>query len=181
MFLIYTNDLPNGLKSSPKPFADNSSLFSTMQNITINSISLKHDLSEISEFAVQCKMNFNPDLFSQKISSNPYITSYFNDNIVHQVQIQKHGGLLLDQKVSLDEHFQCIFTKTCKIIGLIRKLQPVLSRTALLTIYKSFLRLHLGYGDIIYDCVFNESFQNKLESVQCNATLAITGAIRGSS
>ena len=89
--------------------------------------------------------------------------------------------MLLDQKVSLDEHFQCIFTKTCKIIGLIRKLQPVLSRTALLTIYKSFLRLHLGYGDIIYDCVFNESFQNKLESVQCNATLAITGAIRGSS
>ena len=118
---------------------------------------------------------------AKKISSNPYITSYFNDNIVRKVQIQKHGGLLVDQKESLDEHFQCIFTKTCKIIELIRKLQPVLSGSALLTIYKSFLRLYLEYGDIIYDCVFNESFQNKLESVQCNAALAITGAIRGSS
>ena len=51
----------------------------------------------------------------------------------------------------------------------------------MLTIYKSFPRSHLDYGDAIYDHAFNESFQNKLESVQCNAALAITGAIRGSS
>ena len=36
-------------------------------------------------------------------------------------------------------------------------------------------------GDVIYNRAFNESFQNKLESVQYNAALAITGAIRGSS
>ena len=64
---------------------------------------------------------------------------------------------------------------------MIRKLQPVISRTALLTIYKYFLRPHLDYADVIYDRAFNESFQNKLESVQYNATLAITGAIRDSS
>ena len=64
---------------------------------------------------------------------------------------------------------------------MIRKLQPIIPRAALLTIYKSFLRPHLDYGDVIYDRAFNESFQNKLESVQYNAALAITGAIRGSS
>ena len=64
---------------------------------------------------------------------------------------------------------------------MIRKLQPVIPRAALLTIYKSFVRPHLDYGDVIYDRAFNESFQNKLESVQYNAALAITGAIRGSS
>ena len=42
---------------------------------------------------------------------------------------------------------------------------------ALLTIYKSFLRPHLDYGDVIYDHAFNESFQNKLVSVQYNAAL----------
>ena len=50
----------------------------------------------------------------------------------------------------------------------------------MLTIFKSFLRPHRDYGDVIYDRAFNESFQNKLESVQYNAALAITGAIRGS-
>ena len=51
----------------------------------------------------------------------------------------------------------------------------------MLTIYKSFLRPHLDCGDIIYGRTFNESFQNKLQSVKYNATLAITAAIRGSS
>ena len=64
------------------------------------------------------------------------------------------------------------------MIGLIRKLQPIIPRVALFTIYKSFLRPHLDYGDVIYDRAFNESFQNKLKSVQYNAALAITGAIK---
>ena len=64
---------------------------------------------------------------------------------------------------------------------MIREMQPIIPRTALLTIYKSFLRPHLDYGDVIYDRAFNESFQNKLESVQYDATLAITRTIRGSS
>ena len=34
---------------------------------------------------------------------------------------------------------------------------------------------------IIYDQAYNLSFHQKLESIQCNAALALTGAIRGSS
>ena len=134
-------------------------------------------------------MNVNPDPskqaqevpFSRKISSKPYPSLYFNSNPVHQVQIQKHLGLFLDQTFSFDEHIQCIIIKTHKIIGMIRKLQPIIPRAVLLTIYKSFLRPDLDYGDVIYDRAFNESFQTMLESVQYDAALAVTGAIRGSS
>ena len=184
----------NGLQSNPKLFVDDTSLFATVKDITTSTVSLNNDLTKISERAVQWKMNFNPDpskqaqelLFSRKISSKPYPSLYFNDNPVHQVQLQQHLGLFLDQKLSFDEHIQCILMKTHKIIGMIKKLQPIIPRAALLTIYKSFLRPHLDYGDVIYDRIFlriafNESFQNKLESVQYDAALAITGAIRGSS
>ena len=105
----------------------------------------------------------------------------FHDNPVHKVQLQKHLGLFLDPKLSFHEHTQCILIKTCKIIGLIRNLQSIIPRAALLTIYKSFLRPHLDYGGVIYDCTCNKSFQNNSELVQYNAALAITGAIRGSS
>ena len=64
---------------------------------------------------------------------------------------------------------------------MIRKPQPIIPRAALLTIYKSFLRPHVDYGDVIDDHAFKESFWNKWESVQYNATLAIMGAIRGCS
>ena len=61
----------------------------------------------------------------------------------------------------------------------LRKLQTVLPRHSLLTIYKAFIRPHLDYCDVIYDKVFNESWHKKFESAQYNAALAITGAIRG--
>ena len=67
------------------------------------------------------------------------------------------------------------------MIGLIRNIQPIIVRAVLFTISKSFLSSHLGYGDVIYDYAFNESFRNRLESVQYNAALEITGAIRDSS
>ena len=43
------------------------------------------------------------------------------------------------------------------------------------------LQLDVGYGDIIYDQTFNESFHQRIESIQYNAAVAITGAIRGTS
>ena len=119
-------------------------------------------------------------LFRRKTSSKPYPSLKFNDNPVYQVQLQKHLGLFLDPNLSFDEHIQFILIKIRKILGLIRELQLIILRAALLTIYKSFLRPHLDYDDVIYDHAFNKSFQNKLESVQCNAALAITRAIRGS-
>ena len=63
-------------------------------------------------------------LFRRKTSSKPYPSLNFNDNPVYQVQLQKHLGLFLDPNLSFDEHIQYILIKTCKIIGLIRKLQP---------------------------------------------------------
>ena len=50
-----------------------------------------------------------------------------------------------------------------------------------LTIYKSFVRPHLDYGDVIYDQSNNSRLSDKIESVQYNAALAINGAIRGTS
>ena len=43
------------------------------------------------------------------------------------------------------------------------------------------MRPHIGYGDIIYGQPSNESFREKLESVQYKAALAITGTIQGTS
>ena len=50
-----------------------------------------------------------------------------------------------------------------------------------MSIYKSFIRPHLGYADIIYDQPYNQSHTDRIESVKYNAALAITGAISGTS
>ena len=74
-----------------------------------------------------------------------------------------------------------ILNKVKGTIGLFRKLQNILPRSVPLTIYKSFIRPHLDYGDIIYDQAYNASFHQKLELLQYNACLAIFGAIKSTS
>ena len=89
--------------------------------------------------------------------------------------------MFLDSKLNFSEHLKTIFQKTNKTIGLLHKLQTHLLRAHLIPIYKSFIRPHLDYDDMIYDQTFNMSFQQKMETIQYNAALPITGAIRGSS
>ena len=103
----------------------------------------------------------------------------FNNANVTQPIYQKHLGIILDSKLRFENHINMVTTKINKTIGLLRKLQNLLPRTALITIYKAFVRPHLDYGDILYEQTFNLSFQQKLESIQYRACLAITGEMRG--
>ena len=104
-----------------------------------------------------------------------------NNNVIKKYSHHKHLDFVLDSKVDFKFHVDQKIKKCNKLIGLIRRLPVNVPRNALLTIYKSFIRPHLDYGDILYDKPENENFQNKLEKVQYRACLAITGAIQGTS
>ena len=43
------------------------------------------------------------------------------------------------------------------------------------------IKPHLDYGDIVYDRTGNSTFSEKIETIQYNACLAITGCFRGTS
>ena len=61
LFLIYINDLPKGLSSNAKLFADGKSLFSVIHDSNTTSNELNDDLVKISNWAYQWKMSFHPD------------------------------------------------------------------------------------------------------------------------
>ena len=68
-----------------------------------------------------------------------------------------------------------------KGIGIIKRLSNIFPRNSLLIVYKSFMRLHSDYCDIIYDQPNNESIFTKIECIQHNDALSITGATKGTS
>ena len=133
-------------------------------------------------------MSFNPDpskpaqevIFGRKLKKVPHPSITFNNNPLSLCPAQKHLGLVLDSKLMFNEHINHILSKVNKSIGLLRKFQSVRPRSSLLTIYNTFIHSHLGYADVVYDQYY-KSFHEKLESIQCNAALAVTGAVRGSS
>ena len=57
-------------------------------------------------------------------------------------------------------------SRAYKGIAILRKLQNIVPRNSLLTSYKSFIRPHLDYGDIIYHQPNNISLCQKIESIQ---------------
>ena len=163
-YLIYINDLSENLVSNPKLSADDTSLFSVIFDKDLSVKNLNDDLNRINNWVFQWKMGFNPDpnkqaqevLVSRKIQKSSQPSLILNDNIVTQSFTQKHLEMILDTKLDFQEHLKSIFSKVNKTIDLLRKLHHILPRSPLLTIYKSFIRSHLDYGDIIYDQAYNE-------------------------
>ena len=132
-------------------------------------------------------MYFNPDkikqaqevVFSRKQSKPKHSQLLFNKTHTAYSSSQKHLEIILDEKLSFANHIKVKIQKAGYGINVIKSLKTILPRQALLSIYKSFIRPHLDYGDVMYDQPNNESLCQTIESVQYKAALAITGAIKG--
>ena len=132
-------------------------------------------------------MSFNPDPTKQAVEvyftrrTNPPNPPelYFNNAAISVKTHHEHLGLFLDQKLAFDHHLEEKIAKANQGIGLLNRLRAFLARNSLVTIFKIRVRPHLDYGNIVYDRPGNLNFTDRLEKVQYNACLAITGCFRG--
>ena len=112
-------------------------------------------------------------IFSHKAKEICHPPLMFNNTSDSQSSSQKHLSVTLDMLI-FDEHVKMVSLKISKTLGLLWKLQKLLPRYALITIYKAFVRPYLDYGDIRYDQAYNMPFHHKVKSIQYIACLAIT-------
>ena len=169
--------MPQGFRCNAKLFADDTSLFSTITSPAISSSNLNEGLLKVTQCTYQWRMSFNRDITKQaqeiicsrkKIDTN-HPSLYFNNARIQRQSVQKHFGLFLDEKLSFLEHIDLKIKKATVGINLMHKLNLLLPRLSLLTIYKCFIRPHLDYGDVIYDQPNLCSLASKIESAQYNA------------
>ena len=115
LFLIYINDLPDGIKSICKIFADDTLLFSKVKDKNCSTAELNKCLKTMiqkSNFAFQWKMLFNPDpnkqaveiFFSKKYEKDNYPPLNFSGNNVQTSISLKHLGLVLDSKLHFNKN-----------------------------------------------------------------------------
>ena len=144
-------------------------------------------------------MEFNPDptkqatevLFSCKLNSPNHPQLIFNGSAVAKANEQKHLGLILDSRLSFEKHLSEKIIKAKKNVGILKQLLQFLPLKTLDQMYKALVRPHLDYCDIIYHIpsiihrqplgVTLNSLMTKVERIQYQAALAITGAWQGSS
>ena len=183
------SDLSENITSTAKFLADDISLFYIVIDPDISTKDLNKDLKSISakclEWAYNWKMSLNPDknkqtqqvAFWRKQFKLQHPQLLFNN----VCSLQKPLNKLLDEKLDFKNHFKAKIQKAGIGTNVIKKMSSMLRRQPLLTIYKSFVRPHLDYGDIIYDQTNNESLCFTIESVQYKWALAIASAMMGTS
>ena len=65
---MYINDLTRDLKCSVKLFADDTSLFTVVEDPNTAANDMNHDLELISQWARDWKISFNPDRQKQAVA-----------------------------------------------------------------------------------------------------------------
>ena len=151
---MYINDLTEDLRCSVKLFADDTSLFTVVEDSNAASIDMNHDLELINQWAHSWRMSFNPDpqkqavelIFSRKKNEIDHPVVLFNDTPVKKVIEHKHLGIVLDCKLSFNAHIKAAISKTKKGIGMLKFLSRYLPRHTLDQLYKLHVRPHLDYG-----------------------------------
>ena len=194
LFLVYINDLEKNIKSNIKFFADDTMLFSIVKDPVISANDLNHDLNIIHQWAYQWKLEFNPGptkqatevLFSCKKCRPNHPKLIFNGATVEKVNEHKHLGLVLDSRLSFEKHINEKLIKAKKNVGILKHLSKFLPLQTLDQMYKSLVRSHLDYCDIIYHMpllshqpplgVTLSTLMGKVERIQYLAALAISGS-----
>ena len=143
-------------------------------------------------------MSFNPDptkppvelIFSTRTNPPTHPPLHFNGAMLKTVDEHKHIGLILDKKLTFCSHVKSKIDKAKSGVSVIKFMSRYAPRKSLEQIYVSYVRSHLEYGDVIFhqppkngDPLSHDltDLMNKLESVQYSASLAVSGAWRGTS
>ena len=143
-------------------------------------------------------MEFNPDptkqateviFFCKKTSPN-HPQLIFNGIAIANVNDQKHLGLILDSRLSFEKHLNEKVIKAKKHVG-IKHPSKFLPLKTLAQMYKVLVHSHLDYCAIVYDMQSKQnqaplgmtlnSVIEKVEIIQYQSSLAISGAWHGSS
>ena len=107
-------------------------------------------------------------LFSRKKSKVIHLSLIFNGKDVNCFESHKHLGFVFDPKLNFDMHLKGKCSIINNGIALLKKLRHYISRKPLLLIYKTFLRAHLDYCQVIYDKLHKEKFTDTVESFYYN-------------
>lgn len=181
MFLIYINDIEDNLECDIHLYADDAVLMTHYSNNTEATYEkINRDLKRLHEWANRWFMSFNPTKTKYMVISaadKPHPELKFNGTAIDQVHSYPQLGLILNDKMTWENHIETIITNANKKMGLIWKLSNDIPRFAVENIYTSFIRPQLEYAAVIYNNCSRE-LSRRLEACQRRAAVACTRAYK---
>ena len=126
LFLIYINDLVTDIHCKIKLFADDTSIYITVENALVSGDLLNNDLEIINTWSKKWLVSFNPSktecmTISMK-KKKPFHPSLIFDNVhLKEVESHKHLGITICNNLSWNPHVNEMLSKAYAKLGLMRK------------------------------------------------------------
>jgi len=151
LFLIYINDLDDGIVNSILKFADDTKIFGAVSDLGQHR-QLQEDLNTLLQWSKDWQMLFHIDKCKvMHFGHNNLKLDYSLDNkTLQKVHQEKDLGVIIsdDMKSSL----QCIqaYSKANKMLGVINRAIVYKSKEVMLSLYKTLVRPHLEYCTVAW-------------------------------
>ena len=173
LFLVFFNDITQGIDSTMSLFPDDSILGSIVDDPNISGQTLNKDLEKLWSWATRWQVKFNPSkaelvLFSTKCKPLAHPPLYLGGTLLTEVLQHRHLGIMLTRNLSWTAHIEMIVTKASQRVGMMKRLKYVLGRGSLQKLYSTMIRPILEYGCMLFDSCSTRDY-DLLESVQYDA------------
>ena len=170
LFLIYVNDLPDVVHCDMKLFADDAKLYSSVTSDGESAL-LQADLGALASWSATWLMPFNQDKCKVlHIGHANQAFQYEMDGVpLGSTSLEKDLGISIDSELKFREQASSAVAKATKILAVIRRSFALMDKVTLPMLYKSLVRPHLEYGNLIWG-PFNRADQRIIERVQRRAT-----------
>ena len=180
LFLLFINDIVDEIGCNIRLFADDTSLYITVENPDMAAELMNIDLDKIMKWAKKWLVLFNPFktesfLASRKLVKPIHPPLFMEGSQITEDESHKHLGIFLSN--TWHKHIEYIKEKAWKRVNAMRKLKYEFDRKSLEIIYFSFIRPILEYGDTIWDnCTQYEKVE--LDKIQNEAARIVTGCTK---
>ena len=171
LFTVFINDLPLAVNSICKVFADDTKVYNSPRNSHV----LQNDLLALQQWSDKWQLHFNISkckvmYIGKDNPAKPYTMALEGKAFTLQsCDEEKDLGVTFDRYLTFDAHIYKIINKANSILSIIKRTFDYLDKHMFLTLYKSLVRPHLEYGNIIWFPLLKR--QSKLvENVQKRAT-----------
>ena len=178
LFVLYINDLPEGIQSCVSLFADDLKMYAFSREHNSNQSDLDHLVIWQNKWLLQFNTKDKKCKVLHLGKGNPCYPYYLNGNLLPEVLFEKDLGVLVTNDWKWNQHIDACVNKAKSIIAWITR--NVISRSPelMLKLYKCLVRPHLEYCVQLWSPMASHGNWNSimsLEDVQRSFTRMIDG------
>ena len=174
LFVVYINDLPDGLENMFKMYADDSKVISEVDGFLLDS-NLQRDINKIKDWCDKWSMCLNSSKckvmhFGKKNPEKDYYIGHGPERVLlGKTENEKDLGVLIDNSGKSSRQVQAAVSKANSALGRMRATFQFFNIELFKILYPTFVRPHLEFGSSAWNSM-SKADTKKLEGIQKRAT-----------